>query len=287
LRFSLLLLFAARAFAFEDATQFFASVPHAATFGASSEGVYFTGAPRFSSLQCATCHTDGPGQVRLKLGADDPSLFDAGYVPGTTYLLEVEVLGETRGLDYSSVGCTEPPGPRDTFQYQQCNSNSFALEIDAFDGPLAGQGVFCSGAPVAGMCPAANAQSDEVVVAPDGDAVFAQRQHSATQSYLVLRNDPTSWHLWWTAPAAGTGALTVYLAAVDGNGGDGTATNDQDPFNDDTVQAQFTLQESGAPPPAGTSAGCDVGAGGAGASALWLPLLWGFARCRRKLQAVG
>jgi len=273
-----MLFFATRAFAFEDATQFFTTIAHSATFGASGEGVYFTGAPRFSSLQCATCHTDGPGQVRLRLGADDPSIFDAGYVAGTTYLLEVEISGETRGLEYASVGCTEPPGPRDTYPYQQCNSNSFALEIDAFDGPLAGMGVFCAGPPVAGMCPAANGQNDEVIVAPDGDAVFARRQHSSAQPHVVLRNDPTSWHLWWTAPAAGTGAVTVYVAAVDGNGGDGTAKNDQDPYGDDTVQAQFTLREAGAAPPPGTSAGCDVSAGAATTPALWLPLVFGFAR---------
>jgi hypothetical protein len=263
LRFSLLLLFSLRAFAFENANQFFASVPHSATFGASSEGVYFTGAPRFSGLQCATCHADGPGQVRLKLGADDPSIFTSGYIPGVTYLFEVEISGETRGLDYASVGCTEAPGPKDTFTYEQCNSNSFALEIDAFDGPLAGMNTFCSGPPVAGVCPATNDTSDEVIVSPDGDAVFGQRQHAQNQPYRVLRNDPTSWHLWWTAPAAGTGALTVYVAAVDGNGGDGSAVNDQDPYNDDTVQASFTLRESGAPPPPGTAAGCSTAGRGA------------------------
>jgi hypothetical protein len=272
LRFSVLLLFAARAFAFEDATQFFAGVPHAATYGASSEGVYFTGAPRFTSLQCAACHTDGPGQVRLKLGADDPSVFDAGWLPGVTYLFEVELSGETRGLEYASVGCTEPPGPRDTYPYQQCNSNSFALEIDASDGPLAGQGVFCAGPPVAGMCPAASATADEVIVSPDSDAVFGLRQHAASQPQVVLRNDPTSWHFWWTAPPAGTGTLTVYVAAVDGNGGDGTVTNDQDPFGDDTVQASFTLREAGAPPPRTTSAGCEIGTCPSGVTPLLLTL---------------
>jgi hypothetical protein len=282
LRCSLLFFVCARALAFEDASQFFVQMqPHAATFGASAEGVYFTGAPRFSSLQCASCHTDGPGQVRLKLGADDPSLFDQGYQPGQTYLFEVELSNETRGLDYGTIGCTEPPGRGDTYPYQQCNSNSFALEIDAFDGPLTN--VFCAGSPIAGMCPAAGA-TDEVIVAPDGDAVFGQRQHAGQ---MVLRNDALSWHLWWTAPPAGSGALTVYVAAVDGNGGAGTPETDQDPFGDDTVQASFTLREAGQPAPAGTKAGCSIsGSPDPGVLLLTIPILWrwratGCARCWR------
>jgi hypothetical protein len=271
LRSSLLvLLFASRATAFEDPTQFLAQdQPHAATFGASGEGVYFTGAPRFSSLTCASCHTDGPGQIKIKLGADQPDLFTNGYVPSQTYLFEVELFGETKGLEYSGPGCTEPPTKNDKFTYQQCNSNGFALEIDSVDGPLTSG--FCGQAPVNGMCPGVTG-GEEVMIAPQGDAVFAQRQHSAAQPYLVLRNDPTSWHVWWTAPPAGSGALTIYVAAVDGNGGSGTADNDQDPFGDDTIQASFSLREQGAPNPPATTAGCNLNSG-AHFDASWILVL--------------
>ena len=269
--FLLLIVVAAPAAAFEDATQFFnGGEPHAATYGASAEGVYFTGAPRYTSLNCSTCHTDGPGLIRLKLGADHPELFTDGYVPNQTYLFEIELFAESKGLMYDSAGCTEPPTKNDHYSYVQCNSNSFALEVDLAGGPpLAGPNVFCAQAPVNGVCPQPDSSVDETIVAPDGDAVFAERQHPAVNPGQVLRNDPTDWHLWWTAPPAGSGALTVYVAAVDGNGGSGTVDNDQDPYNDDTVQASFTLKEQGTASAPATTAGCAVPGPGASLDALF------------------
>lgn len=247
--------------AFDDASQFFVQpgTPHAATYGASAEGVYFTGAPRFLSQTCGNCHTDGPGVVRLKLGADQPSLFSDGYQPGTTYELEVELQGETEGTQYATPTCTEPRTRNDQYAYVPCNNNSYALEIDARDGPLAGPSVFCAAPPIAGACPMPSPLSDESLVSPDGDAVFGNRTHDPAMPKLVTRNDPTTWHLWWTAPAAGSGPVTIYVAAVDGNGGSGIETSDQDPYGDDTVQASFSIQESGAPVPNGATAGCSLG----------------------------
>jgi hypothetical protein len=257
---ALALAFSTEARAFNDATQFFVgATPHAATFGASGEGVYFTGAPRFSSLTCASCHTDGPGQVKLKLGADPPDLFTRGYDPGRTYVLEVELIGETKGLAYIGDTCTEPPLRGQNFTYHQCNNNGFGLEVDTADGtPLALPGTLCAEAPLAnGMCPPAN-QADEVVIAPDGDAAFHGRAHDPSARQVVSRNDPRTWHLWWTAPAQGSGPLTIYVAGVDGNGGAGMPENDQDPYGDDTIQASFPIAEAGAPPPLPTQSGCDI-----------------------------
>jgi hypothetical protein len=258
---------ARRAAAFADAAQFFKSVPNAATLGATSEGLYFTGAPRFVSQSCASCHIDAPGLVDLKLGADDQTLFTNGYHPGQIYELEVSLSGETRGLDYSTPTCTEPPTRNDKYTYVQCNNNGFALEIDAADGPLAGPSVFCAAAPNGGQCPAPDPHADEALVSPDGDAVFHNRPHSSDpmNPKLLIRNDATFRHLWWTAPAAGTGPLTLYVAAVDGNGGDGTADSDQDPYRDDTVQASFFIQEAGGQVPNGATTGCSLIPAGASA----------------------
>ena len=262
------------AHAFADATQFFdqKTQPHAATFGASSEGLYFTGAPRYASLDCSTCHQGGPQQVGLRLNADDPDLFVGGYVPGKVYQLQVELTNEDAGLFYNTPTCTDPPAPDDTFTYVQCNNNGFALEIDDGTGPLAGSNVYCAAEPKAGMCPPPDYTSDQALVAPDGDAVFDGKVYSSDPSMpkLITRNDALSWRFFWTAPKAGTGALTVYVAAVDGNGGAGTAVNDQDPYNDDTVSANFFLQESGAPVHDTASAGCSVAAGGAARAPAWL-----------------
>ena len=62
----------------------------------------------------------------------------------------------------------------------------------------------------------------------------------------------------------------MYVAAVDGNGGAGTVANDQDPYNDDTVSANFFLQESGAPVHNSASAGCSAGGGFAPRALAWL-----------------
>jgi hypothetical protein len=278
------------AHAFADASQFFANAhqAHAATFGASGEGLYFTGSPRFASRTCADCHVGGPLTLGLKLGADDPSLFDIGYLPGKVYHLQVELQNESKGLMYGGVTCTDPPGPKDKYSYVQCNYNGFALEIDSASGPLGGTGVFCAGAPANGSCPKPG-PSDESLVAPDGDAVFHNLPHStdANTPYLVLRNDPRIWDLWWTAPTAGSGAVTIYVAAVDGNGGSGTPANDQDTDGDDTVQTTFFVQEAGASPAPGASAGCTMTTSPPTAtSGLWLVGLLLVARARRRGRAI-
>ncbi|HEY2749195.1 MAG TPA: hypothetical protein VGL86_31475 [Polyangia bacterium] len=263
------------AHAFADASQFFANSanPHAATFGASGEGLYFTGAPRFASLDCSSCHADGPQKVGLQLNADDDSLFSAGYQPGKTYELQIELTNESEGLTYKTPTCTDPPAPGDTFTYVQCNNNGFGLEIDDDTGaPLAGSNVFCPQEPTAGMCPPADFTKDQALVAPDGDAVFDAKVYSADPNMpkLVTRNGADTWHFFWTAPKAGTGPLTVYVAAVDGNGGAGTVANDQDPYDDDTVAANFFLQEFGAPVHDRATAGGSLAPAAAAPSALWL-----------------
>ena len=264
----------ALAHAFAEPPQFFRVIPHSATYGPSGEGIYFTGAPRFASQTCASCHTGGPGVVGLRLNADDPSLFSDGYKPGATYRLQVELVDEVAGTKLGGATCTDPPAQGDTYSFVPCNNNGFALEIDAGGVPLGGPGTFCAAAPAGGKCPDPDASSDESFVAPDGDAVFANRPRSSDPNTpkLILRNDPRAWDLWWTAPKAGTGPLTIYVAAVDGNGGAGTAANDQDPYGDDTVQASFFVQELNAPVGNRATAACSV-APRAHASPVWMLLL--------------
>lgn len=270
------------AHAFDDASQFFVNqaLPHAASVSASAEGVYFTGAPRWSSLDCTSCHTDGPGRIGIKVGADDPTLFTVGYAPGRTYQLDVSLLDEVEGLQYNTPTCTEPQAG----SYVQCNNNNFAMEID--DEARTPRGTLCAARPLSAGCPAADPSGDEVLVSPDGQAVFGNRQHPPGMPKIASRNDPTHWNLWWTAPPAGTGPVTIYLAAVDGNGGDGTAASDQDPAGDDTVSATISLQEQNAEVPTGAMASCALGRSDP-AMALPLTILVGsallFRRRRRSL----
>ena len=271
--FALFFVLPGGAYAFDDASQFFAStaVPHASSLSASSEGFYFTGAPRFAKLDCAKCHTSGPGRLTMHLGASPSTLFTDGYDPGATYEIEVALGNESRGLQYNASTCTEPPGPTDQYTYVQCNNNGFALELDGRGGATPGVGTICAGAPAQGACPTVDPFLDETVVAPGGDAIFSNRQHSPVQPKQVVRNGATYWHFYWVAPAAGTGAVTVFGAAVDGNGGAGTADNDQDPDGDDTVHATVVIPEHGAR----RSGGCALaGPSDAAAGTVWLWAAW-------------
>ena len=272
--------------AYLEPAQFFTpkGVSHAASLGANAEGIYFTGAPRFSGGDCSSCHTDGPLRVTLALGVDDETLFSTGYVPGQTYELSVSLGNESKGLAYGTTTCTDVPPAMSGIAYQQCNNNNFALEVDTVDGPLAGPGTFCAAPPSQGGCPTANPSGDEVVVAPDGDAVLGNDAHSMSMPYQRIANDSTSWHLWWSAPPAGSGPVTVYVAAVDGNGGSGTVTSDQDPFGDDTVRGVFHVREAGGTGPLDAKAGCSAvpGACDAGAGLLLLVTWLGATRRRRR-----
>jgi hypothetical protein len=238
------------AHAFDDASGFFANPVAPPSVSASTGGVYFTGSPRWSSLDCSTCHTDGPGIVTVHVGSSDATLFTLGYAPGTTYELQIELRNETEGLMYGSPTCTEPTA----MNYVQCNNNSFGLEID--DDAHDPVGKLCSEQPGSSGCPMPNILGDDTVVSPDGQAVFGNRKHSDAKTVSV--NDPVRWSFWWTAPPQGTGPVTIYLGAVDGNGGAGTRDNDQDPYNDDTVSATIALQELNAAVPTGVKAGCSL-----------------------------
>ena len=54
----------------------------------------------------------------------------------------------------------------------------------------------------------------------------------------------TAWKFTWTAPAAGSGAVTFFIAMVDGNGANSPPTVTlTDPFGDDVAVGQLTLKD--------------------------------------------
>ena len=54
----------------------------------------------------------------------------------------------------------------------------------------------------------------------------------------------SSWSFTWTAPPAGTGAVTMYIGMVDGNGADSPPTQTlTDPLGDDVVMASLVLSD--------------------------------------------
>ncbi|MCB9572342.1 MAG: DUF4266 domain-containing protein [Kofleriaceae bacterium] len=229
-------------------------------------GVAFTGAPRWAGHTCAVCHTGAPGRIGLILQADPVDLFDGGYAPGSVYRLRVVLTNQWAARSAAALGddCGGDPG-----SYQRCDSNGYAIEIDDR-----------SGRPVGQLAPMGNGGCNGGA-APGADTRVLADGSAATHS--GIHHGQTAWDLCWTAPAAGTGPVTAFLAAVDGNGGDGTVDNPGDQTGDDVFAGAVPLLERGAPPPPGDQGGCS-----AGSAAPWAPLaLVGLLGLRRRRRRAG
>ena len=100
------------------------------------------------------------------------------------------------------------------------NFNGFALFISDGQGRPAGT--------ISGYAPEEIYQANETKIASAGKKVGT-----------------AAWTFTWTAPKAGTGAVTLYLAMVDGNGADSPPTVTQtDPFGDDVIAVKLTLKDA-------------------------------------------
>jgi len=208
------------------------------------------------------------GSIGLALQADRPELFSDGWKPNTQYHLRVVVLDEIAGTQYRASGdnCGANVEP-----YKPCDENGFALELD----DSAGKPVGKLAPVVAGACATGGMVPTDVDarVLADGSAAT----HTGAHHGLV------AWDLCWTAPAAGAGTITAYVAAVDGNGGDGTEAFPTDVVNDEVAAGAVPLQELGAPEPDPQSGGCTAAAGEPGlAAGLALLALLALARRRRR-----
>jgi uncharacterized protein (TIGR03382 family) len=228
-------------------------------------GIAFDGAPRWTSHTCAVCHTDAPGRIGIRLEADEPALFTDGWVAKQQYHLRVVLDGEWAGLAYAAAGdmCGFA-----TSTYVPCDQNGFALELA--DG---------GGQPVGKLVPVAEgACVNSGTPPPDVDAyIFTDGTAAAhTGAHAAL----TQWDVCWTAPAAGAGTITAYVAVVDGNGGDGTEAFPNDTKNDDVAAGAVSLFERGGTPVT-QGGGCDA----AGAPGLGAALALGLLAIRRNRRA--
>ncbi len=220
-------------------------------------GIAFDGAPRFAGHTCEVCHTGAPHLISVRLEADHPEVFTDGYVPGMQYHLRVVLQNEWAGLQYAQNGVD--CGQVDMFK--PCDDNGFALELDDANGSLTGT-----------FSQVINNACSTAV--PDNPIVHVMSTGAATHEQ---HNGRTSWDVCWSAPTAGTGPVTAYVAVVDGNGGDGTLAFPNDTINDDVAFGSVPLAENGATPDPQVG-GCNAAGEGGTGLALVLVLALGFVR---------
>jgi len=228
--------------AFPTGLQFDADPMNANGEGDGAGGIPFTGAPRWAGHTCAACHVDAPGKVGVRLEADHPELFDTGWTAKQQYHLRVILTGEWAAALFKAKGdqCGFMTDP-----YTPCDENGFALEMDDPSGaPVGSFTVVANGACATGTPP----PDADVRVMKDGTAVTHNGAHMGA----------TTWDFCWTAPAAGAGTITAYVATVDGNGGDGTMAWPNDAIGDDVAAGAVPLVEHGAAATA-NNGGCDAG----------------------------
>ena len=231
---------------------------------AGNGGIVFDGAPRFSGHTCNVCHVDAPGLIHIRLESDHPELFTDGWKPKMQYHLRVVLVDEWAGVANNANG--DNCGLRDVMPFKPCNDNGFALEIDDAVGNSLGGFTQV----LANKC---DATGTAVYILGDKSAVV----HSGGV------NGGTSWDVCWTAPDAGAGPVTAYLAAVDGNGGKGTLAIPTDVVGDDVAAGAVPIAEAGADVNTQTG-GCNAG-GDAGVG-LALALLGLGVRFRRRKKLV-
>jgi hypothetical protein len=171
-----------------------------------ADGIFFAGAPLEHGWTCTACHQDTPGQIEIHLDVQPASLFQ-GYA---------YTPGTTYAFTATMIGEHLGLGS------PMSNYNSVAVEfVDA-------QGI----------------PSGSITNAPQ----FHQTFGVDTPIMACDGKVPglTSWSFDWTAPAAGAGTITLYLAAIDGNGANSPA--DQvltDPFGDDFFSVAVPFTEAG------------------------------------------
>lgn len=177
---------------------------------AGGGGIYGTGGAQDFNLSCAHCHVQGAGTIDATVTPSPAWQLLAGqpaYVPGQKYTITVKLVGEHKGLGQ---GTNNLNGMAMTFE----DSAGRAIGFLASD--VAGNDQ--------GTCPATAPATNPA--APATTYLYGPSKNCKTVVYNPLPN-LTSWTFSWTAPAAGSGAVTGFYGVVDGDA-DGKSSLDDD-----------------------------------------------------------
>ncbi|MGE0791402.1 MAG: choice-of-anchor V domain-containing protein [Sandaracinaceae bacterium] len=173
--------------------------------------IFYTGSPTEHGWTCAACHIDAPELLEVRF-LDDSDLLETGtYVPGQRYQIRLTMMYEDQAGELQ-------PGERLGVSSVRSNFNGMAASVRADD--------------VASDAGSINAGMGYLLY---GRGVIAS---DSTQ------NAVTEWTFAWTAPPAGSGAITFYMGVVDGNGANAEATvTRNDPFGDDVWFGYLRVEE--------------------------------------------
>jgi hypothetical protein len=177
-------------------------------------GILATGGASDHNITCADCHLKAAGAIDSSFLFDGKSL--TAYSPGHTYRVTARLLYEHLGLS----GC----GP-----YVNGNVNNFGATFEDAGGNVVG-GLASDGNTAAASC------SSRLPTTVTGTTLTYGDCHAITSTST---KDLAQWSFSWTAPAAGTGTVTLYYGMVDGN-------CMMDSLGDDVKVANLKLAE-GAP----------------------------------------
>jgi hypothetical protein len=171
-------------------------------------GLFYTGSVRDRGWDCSACHTDPRAELAIEVTSQPPELIaEQRFRPGTPYVITIAMTDPTRQLGLTST---------------RSNYNSMAASV------LDDQGV------AAGMINAFD------------PGRFYLRGNAILASDSTVINE-TSWSFTWIAPMTSTGALTLDIAVVDGNGANAAGTSTlTDPDNDDIAVRTYVVTDAAA-----------------------------------------
>ncbi len=174
---------------------------------AGAGGIYGMGSAKDYGITCAHCHIKAAGTIGVNV-TPTPAWGNVNgsmaYKPGQKYSITVAMTGEHRGLN-------------------QGNNNLNGVAITVEDQSGKPKGIFES-------------DTSPVVSSAACPTTFPATNPTAGTTYLygdchgvvyIPRPNATTWTFSWTAPAAGSGPMTVFYGVVDGDA-DGKSSLDDD-----------------------------------------------------------
>jgi hypothetical protein len=199
-------------------------------------GIVGTGGLSESSIQCVHCHIKPAQKIDALVSSVPAFAANTAYVPGQKYQITVKMIGEHVGLANCPTG--------------GMNNNGFAATFEDAAGRNVGTLASDSGQAQGSSCPK--------------DAPMPKTLTGTTYMYNDCRvilplnmESATQWTFSWTAPARGTGDVTIFGGVIDGS-------CDMTSLNDDGKMIKLILSESGAtamqaPSPRGSGARWTLG----------------------------